>query len=199
MDNPIVLCFDRDFTVDVNFDAHRASVELNAPGDAEPVPLAWVQHYAHAVDGVDVWATGNQRLREEAMIPGIREARSLWESRRERGVESVYESPGYLHDYKPGRRDGLRLIADVYEAAIDDADGDAVSGAVEFVVVDDVDLSDMAAEWGEHFFPWEFVECERWRVDDPVFPGVPACSEEFEATELERGHDALDELERAAP
>lgn len=55
----IVFAFDRDSTVDVN-----------PPDDGSPaVPLEWVEHLAHETEH-EVWATGNQRLAEEADIPG---------------------------------------------------------------------------------------------------------------------------------
>jgi len=49
---------------------------------------------------------------------------------------------------KPRRRDGLRLIRDVYESAFLDED-------FRFMVVDNADVSDLAAEgpW-THYFPW---------------------------------------------
>ncbi len=53
----IVFAFDRDLTVDVN---------------EGPVPLALVRHLAHCTDH-QVWATGNQLLKDEAGIPGIAE------------------------------------------------------------------------------------------------------------------------------
>lgn len=180
-----ILCFDRDFTVDVNFDQHGVYMD-GGPVDAEPVPLAWVKHYAHAVEGVDVWATGNQHLRNEAAIPGIREARNLWESYHERSVKPVYESRG-CHSYKPGRRDGLRLIQDVYEVYASSED------PLQFVVVDDVDLSDMADEWGEHYFSWDFIDTEEWDVENPAFSDIPVTSSDCDES-LEANHAMLDEL-----
>ena len=58
-----VLCFDRDYTIDVN--AHP---------EYDAVPLAWVKAWAHSpeYDHIDVWATGNQHLITEAQIPGTR-------------------------------------------------------------------------------------------------------------------------------
>lgn len=53
----IVFAFDRDLTVDVN---------------EGPVPLALVRHLAHETEH-EVWATGNQLLKQEAGIPGITE------------------------------------------------------------------------------------------------------------------------------
>lgn len=130
-----VLCFDRDETVDVN-----------PHDDHDAVPLAWVKHFAHEHSDVDVWATGNQHLRTEAAICGIREARSLWEAHHERSVKPVYESRGY-HSYKPSRRDGLRLIHDLYDIYTDNDPA--------FVVVDDADLRDMSEY--THYWPWTFV------------------------------------------
>ena len=53
----IVFAFDRDLTVDVN---------------EGPVPLALVRHLAPETEH-EVWATGNQLLKQEAGIPGITE------------------------------------------------------------------------------------------------------------------------------
>ena len=185
-----VLCFDRDLTVDVNFDVDRVQ-QIDGPADARPVPLSWVKHYAHAVDGVDVWATGNQRLRAEAAIPGLADAAEVWRSLYDRDIETVYESYGFVEEYKPRRRDGLRLIRDIYteHAGADDS--------LAFTVVDDVDLSDMAHEWGEHYYAWDFVEDDDWAVDDPAYSDTPvnssACSEN-----VGPDHGGLDELRAAA-
>lgn len=181
-----ILCFDRDLTVDVNFEQHNAHM-MDAPVDAEPVPLAWVKHYAHAVEGVDVWATGNQRLRKEGAIPGLKEARLLWESLHETDITSHYKDTGILEHYKPTRRDGLRIIQSIYEGYSSDED------SLRFVVVDDVDLSDMAHEWGEHYYAWDFVKMDEWLVKNPEFSGVPVNSPECSEA-LVRKHTGLDEL-----
>lgn len=184
--NLTILCFDRDFTVDVNFDQHEAYM-MDAPADAEPVPLAWVKHYAHSVENVDVWATGNQRLRKEGAIPGLEEARLLWESLHETDIESQYKGRGFLDRYKPTRRDGLRVIQSIYEGYASDED------TLRFVVVDDVDLSDMRNEWGKHYFAWDFIKENEWIVEKPDFSGTPANSTECHEN-LVRNHDNLDEL-----
>jgi len=134
----IVLCFDRDRTVSVNpHPDHRA------------MPIGWIQWYDH-VEEIPVFATGNQHLRTEAKIPGIREAERLWEELE--GEEYEYQNSQFEDYVKPRRRGGLRLIRDVYEATYPDED-------FRFIVVDDVDVSDLAAEgpWC-HYLPWKFVE-----------------------------------------
>lgn len=141
-----VVAFDRDYTIDVNFDSAVVSVE-HGVADPEPVPLRWVKHWAHDDPSVDVWASGNQHLRNEAEIPGIEEARQVWESKMGYDAEDRYENAGY-HSYKPQRRDGLRLIRDCYEDT-----------SIEFIVVDDVNLRDMD-HW-EYYTPWNFVEWQR--------------------------------------
>ena len=62
-----VYAFDRDSTVDVN-----------PPDDgSRAFPLEWLRHLAHETEHV-VWATGNQKLTEEADIPGDEEAAQLY-------------------------------------------------------------------------------------------------------------------------
>lgn len=135
----IVLCFDRDYTVSVN--PHP---------DERAVPIGWVQYWAH-VEEIPVWATGNQHLKTEAEIPGIREAEDAWEE-YVTGEEYEYANSQFEDFHKPRRRDGLRLVQDVYEETFPDTD-------FRFVVVDDADVSDMEDEgpW-THRFPWGFVK-----------------------------------------
>ena len=134
-----VLCFDRDHTVSVNGHPNRAAV-----------PIGWVQYWAHETE-IPVWATGNQHLKSEAAIPGLAEAEELWEN--ELGNDSYeYSNSDFEYHITPRRRDGLRLIQDLYEATFP-------GETFRFIVVDDVDVSDLAAEgpW-THYFPWDFVE-----------------------------------------
>ncbi|ELY77940.1 hypothetical protein [Natrinema gari] len=135
----IVLCFDRDYTVSVN--PHP---------DERAVPIGWVQWWGHCTD-IPVWATGNQHLRVEAEIPGIREAEHAWEDYLDNG-EYEYKNSQFEDYWKPRRRDGLRLVQDVYQEAFPDKD-------FQFVVVDDADVSDLEDEgpW-THYLPWDFVE-----------------------------------------
>ncbi len=135
----IVLCFDRDSTVSVNpHPEHRA------------VPIGWLQFWAH-VEEISVFATGNQHLRTEAKIPGIREAEYAWEE-YVTGEEYNYENSQFEDYWKPRRRDGLRLVQDLYEETFPDQ-------KFRFVVVDDVDVSDLEEEgpW-TWYAPWDFVE-----------------------------------------
>lgn len=62
----IVLCFDRDYTIDLN--PHPLK---------EAVPLDWVQYFAHNCSITDVWATGNKQLQIEAGLPTVYEAKNL--------------------------------------------------------------------------------------------------------------------------
>ena len=124
-----VFAFDRDWTVDVNPHPHH-----------EAVPLEWVRHLAHETDHA-VYAIGNQRLVEEASIPGVVDIVDKhpdeWDDwLGERESDSRYER-------FPERRERLSLIADLHP----DAAG--------YVVVDDLDLSDVAG-W-DHYHAWEFV------------------------------------------
>lgn len=142
----IVLCFDRDSTVSVNpHPDHRA------------VPIGHIQWWAH-VEEIPVFASGNQHLRVEAKIPGISEAEMAWEEILDNG-EYNYENSQFEDYIKPRRRDGLRLIQDLYEETFPDQ-------KFRFVVVDDADVNDLEDEgpW-THYFPWNFVEA----VEDDDF------------------------------
>lgn len=120
--------FDRDHTVDVNPHPTKAAV-----------PLDWIIELRDR-PGTEVWAIGNQRLRTEAGIPGVSEARDRLDEKIT--VETV-ERPDALEDTGLiPRRDRLRLL----EALFPTADS--------YIVVDDVDLSDMPA-W-THYYPWDF-------------------------------------------
>lgn len=135
----VVLCFDRDYTINVN--PHP---------DKPAVPLSWVKHLAHERDNIDVWATGNQFLTEEARIPGLSQAVTCWRAVTlpddiERYHEHVSPQSGRL-----SRREGLELIQAIYEEVATSCDQ-----SFRFVVVDDVDVSDLDG-WN-HFFPWSFV------------------------------------------
>jgi hypothetical protein len=133
------LCFDRDRTVSVNPHPEKRAV-----------PIGWLQHWCH-VEEIPVWATGNQHLRTEAKIPGINDAEHAWKSYLT-GDEYEYENSQFEDYIKPRRRDGLRLIHDLYQETFPNED-------FRFVVVDDVDVSDLSDEgpW-THYFPWGFVE-----------------------------------------
>ena len=105
-----VFAFDRDDTVDVS---------------DGPIPIEWlrwlVEETAH-----EVWAIGNQRLRKEADIPGLRELRARTD-----------------RDELLTRRMRLVWIRDLFPAAD------------RYVVVDDIDLSDMEPEW-DYYHPRDF-------------------------------------------
>jgi hypothetical protein len=135
-----ILCFDRDKTVDVS-----------PPASGTPVPLSWVQFYAHRTEH-DVWATGNPRLCREAGIPSPREARQLLVAA---GVDPVAE----YDRMNTGRIDRLRLLAQLY----------AVTGHddVQFVVVDDTDVTAFTdgRKWS-YYQPGEFVSA----VESGVLP-----------------------------
>jgi len=135
----IVLCFDRD-----------DSVSVNPHSDHRAVPIGWLQFWSH-VEEIPVFASGNQHLRTEAKIPGISEAEHAWEE-YVTGEEYEYENSQFEDYIKPRRRDGLRLIQDLYEETFPDQ-------TFRFVVVDDADVSDLEEEgpWA-HFFPRDFVE-----------------------------------------
>lgn len=125
----MVFAFDRDWTVDVN----------PRPGH-DAVPLAWVEHLAHETDH-EVWAIGNQDLTHEAEIPGIVE---LSERYYEEGIDRLGEQDEFgRFEFWPLRRERLRMLTEVFP------------DAVEYIVVDDIDLSDVDG-WN-HYYAWEFV------------------------------------------
>lgn len=171
----LVLCFDRDDTTSVNPHPERASV-----------PIGYVQYWAHETD-IPVWASGNQHLKSECEIPGLSEAEFLWEEYIA-GEEYEYENSEFENHIKPRRRDGLRLIQDVYQEAFPDED-------FRFVVVDDADVSDLSEEgpW-THYFPWDFVEAVEsgeFALDEPDGDsfrneGVPFNSTDNPDFEVER-------------
>lgn len=141
--NPIptaVVCFDRDHTVSVN-----PHPERNA------VPLSWVKYLAHEVANIDVWATGNQTLREEASIPGISEAITCWRYLTLPDDPVEYHAHVPIEARLPGRREGLHLIQAVYDRLATTTD------TYRRIVVDDVDLSDLESGGWKHYFPWDFV------------------------------------------
>jgi hypothetical protein len=153
-----MVCFDRDRTVSVN---------PSPRPDERAVPLAWVKYLAHdsGAANVDVWATGNQRLCEEAAIPGTVEAVAYWkflDVEESAAASNESEEEGYAgldrEPPRPRRRDRLRLIAGLYRhppPAEDDSTAEDLHQPV-FVVIDDAGLKDMYEEGFEHFLPWVF-------------------------------------------
>ena len=126
----MVFAFDRDWTVDVN----------PPPGDRVAVPLEWVRHLAHETDH-EVWAVGNQDLKAEADIPGIVE---LAERYYDEGIERLgARNDAGRYEFWPLRRERLRMLTEVFP------------DAAEYIVVDDLDLSDV--EGWNHYHAWEFV------------------------------------------
>ena len=129
----MVFAFDRDWTVDVN--PHPSQ---NA------VPLEWVRHLTHETDH-EVWAIGNQDLVEEAEIPGIVDlAKRYYDD----GVDRLGEQDATgRYEFWPLRRERLRILAEMFP------------DAAEYVVVDDIDLSDVDG-WN-HYYAWEFIPAVR--------------------------------------
>lgn len=111
-----VFAFDRDETVDVN-----------PPKGRRAVPLSWVRHLAHETHH-EVWAIGNQQLRDEAGIPGIEEALREFPGETTAGLT---------------REKRIRMVGQLFP------DADA------YYVVDDLNLNHLDG-W-THYFPWDFV------------------------------------------
>lgn len=126
-----VLAFDRDYTVDVNPHPHP---------DKPAVPLSWVRHLAHETGHV-VFATGNQTLKSEAEIPGVAE---IVHGHPEVDPETIRSD---AFGGTVSRRRRIRYLGECYP------------DAETCIVVDDVDVSDVAG-W-THYFPWAFVEAVR--------------------------------------
>lgn len=122
-----VIAFDRDETISVN-----------PPKEKKPVPLSWVKTLAQSPE-CEVYATGNQLLKEEAGIPGIEELVEAHPTAEIRPIEDDAQISGY----HPTRRERLEILADLYPDA-------------ERIVVDDEDLSDVDG-W-DHYHSWDFVQ-----------------------------------------
>jgi len=129
----LILAFDRDQTVDVN-----------PPANKEAVPLSWIEHWDAETDH-EVWAIGNQELKSEAGIPGVREA--VLELENEWYREFTETDDDDSVDGWPRRARRVEMLAELFP----DADG--------YVVVDDKDLS--YVDGWSHYFPWEFVDAVR--------------------------------------
>ena len=135
------------------------------------IPINVVRRLAHETPH-HVWATGNQRLTSEAEIPGLEEAKKRWNACFDGVVEDCYECKSVkkrgvedgttLADdgddiwnvnetwEKPTRRDGLRIIKDLYV--------DEYESPPDFVVIDNIDLSDMETEGIEYCKPADFQQ-----------------------------------------
>lgn len=150
-----MLCFDRDRTVSVNPAPQR-----------EAVPISWAQSWAHHPDyaHIDVWATGNQRLTTEAALPGIREALNLAVEQPDNDLPEA-QNGRQPHAAETARREGLRLINRCYEHA------DTPTPS-RWIVIDEVDLTDLAEEGWEAWFPWEFYRAVSDRGDPLLRPDV---------------------------
>lgn len=124
-----VFCFDRDATV--------------SSGEPEgPVDLYRVRHLHFRTEN-DVWAIGNQKLKGEAEIPGIAEAK---ERVSPEALESVDLDEGTVHAGFPARKNRLRLVEALYSGE-----------GVTFVHIDDCDVG--AGSWYGwiYFTPGQFA------------------------------------------
>lgn len=154
-----VFSFDRDGTVDVN----------PLGPDHTSVPVEWIQYLAHETEH-EIWAHGNQALKEEAGIPGkadlIGMYKSLWgdpikhvNDRNHKDLETRLDTerrhnlpdPDLVTaaaEWEKGngfsKQQYLRLLAIVYR----DAD--------EYICVDNQYLGYVAG-W-KFYYPFEFVD-----------------------------------------
>jgi hypothetical protein len=181
-----LFAFDRDDTV------------TSSPEKTGPVPVEWVRHLAHDT-GHEVWATGNQKLKDEADLPGVEEMVDLSTERwgdpkehfrqrshpkleRREGVPADAPDPDvvttlYLREDNPVPRgfptdDSLdrEQRLRLLAALFPDCD--------KRVVVDNKYL-DHLDEW-VHYYPGEFVEFVETLgplldVAEPLDVGVPDC------------------------
>ena len=144
MNEQLVLAFDRDETVDVN-----------PPTDKEAVPLSWIKHWDTETNH-EVWAIGNQKLKSEAGIPGVREAVLKLENEWYREFTETDDDDSV--DGWPRRARRVEMLAELFP----EADG--------YVVVDDKDLSYIDG-W-DHYYPWEFVKAVRAETVDFSVPSI---------------------------
>lgn len=124
-----VFAFDRDYTVDVNPPPND---------DYEAVPLEWITYLAHKTDHI-VYATGNQVLKQEAVIPGNAEIVAAHQAATPGDIANT--------DREITRQRLVQMLGELYE------------NAGQLIVVDDTDLSELS-EWN-HYFPWDFVPAAR--------------------------------------
>lgn len=148
--------FDRDSTVAVKDDY-----------PAPLIPVEWVRYLAHETEHI-VWAHGNQKLKEEADIPGDDQALRLYEeywgdpvkhveARKRAEMEDWLKNPGkgpdpdiitalarYKEDEteRPSRAQRVRLVGNLHPEC------------KKFIVIDNRYLGYIKG-W-LHYFPWDF-------------------------------------------
>ena len=96
-------------------------------------------------EGNEVWAIGNQRLCREAKIPGVAELC------KRLAVNQKSEFLDVKHPGRVERRNRLRMLRLLFPKAR------------AYIVVDDVDLTDMEKEGWIYFTPEEYVRGTRKR------------------------------------
>jgi len=140
-----VFAFDRDWTVDVNPHPRH-----------DAVPLEWVRHLAHETEHA-VYAIGNQDLADEAAIPGVVDIVGQHPDPWTDWLGS--KQPDGRYEHFPTRRERLSLIADLHP------------NVDEYLVVDDLDLSDVDG-W-THYHAWDFVPAVK---SGEIDSSLPWCS-----------------------
>lgn len=165
----IVFAFDRDWTVDLN--PHPAP-------EREAVPLQWVWQLAHET-AHPVYAIGNQDLADEAAIHGVVDIVGMHPDPWDEWLGA--KQPDGHYEQFPTRRERLQLIADLHP------------DAARYIVVDDIDLSDVDG-W-DHYHAWDFVPEVRQGNVDPTLPWTqssPADSDGAEAAPERSPEQATD-------
>jgi hypothetical protein len=140
MDFPVIL-FSRDKTVDVS--PHHSR---------EPVPLGFVQYYAHHTEH-DVWSVGNQTLQIEAAIPTSYEARDIL---NKNGISTQYVPAGGHKNTE----DRVKLIEKLYHEIFE--------SKCSFVIVGCDKYSDFKDTNWQRFNSEEFVKyVQESKIEEP--------------------------------
>ena len=199
-----VFSFDRDGTVDVN----------PLGPDHASVPVEWIQYLAHETEH-EVWAHGNQALKEEAGIPGkadlIEKYKTLWgdpikhvndrdhkdlETRLDTGGRHNLPDPDLVTaaaEWEKGngfsKQQYLRLLATVYP----DAD--------EYVCVDNQYLG--YVDGWRFYYPFEFVD-EFQHLDSTIDRlereiEIPDASQTFEERSVKLTTRVISSVGRSLP
>ena len=132
----ILLAFDRDETVETG---------NRVPG---PITINLIKKL-HARPFIDVWAIGNQRLVEEANIPGLEElARQLKLPYKDiRGIAPRNDFPSVKARNISAKYVRLKHLCDLYEA----------HPLTQRIVIDNFDLSHNHSHF-KHYYPQDFLE-----------------------------------------
>lgn len=88
------------------------TVSVNPPAERQAIPLAWVRTLGHS-SSCAVYATGYQKLTDEADIPGIEE---LVDDHPTAEITPI-DGGAQVNGYHPNRCERLNILADLYPVA----------------------------------------------------------------------------------